>query len=50
MCSYEEANSLLAEGVPEYIKEGSELRVLKLTPEDPGCPCGGTHVDHVHDI
>jgi len=52
MCSYTEANELLAKagGVPPYIKEGQELRVLKLTEEDFGCPCGGTHVEHVNDI
>ena len=26
------------------------MRVLKLTKEDHGCPCGGTHVDHVKEI
>jgi len=26
------------------------LRVLKLTPEDLGCPCGGTHVHSVEEI
>jgi Ser-tRNA(Ala) deacylase AlaX len=50
MCTYEEANEILAEGIPEYIKEGSSLRVLKLVPDDAGCPCGGTHVEHVSDI
>jgi len=24
--------------------------VLKLTESDAGCPCGGTHVQHVKDI
>ena len=50
MCTYEEAGQQLAEGVPPYIKAGSDLRVVKLTPEDGGCPCGGTHVKHVTDI
>jgi len=36
--------------VPDYIKEGQELRVLKLTPEDLGCPCGGTHVKAASEI
>ena len=52
MCTYEEANTELAGagGVPSYIPEGQSLRVLKLTDEDLGCPCGGTHVEHVKDI
>ena len=52
MCSYEEANDELkgAGGVPPYIAEGRELRVLKLTKEDLGCPCGGTHVHAVPEI
>jgi hypothetical protein len=46
ICSYDEANQHLAKagGVPPYIPAGSDLRVLKLTEEDAGCPCGGTHV------
>lgn len=52
ICSYDEANQHLAKagGVPEYIPKGSDLRVLKLTEDDNGCPCGGTHVQHVSDI
>ena len=52
ICSYEEAGKHLekAGGVPPYIPEGNDLRVLKLTEDDPGCPCGGTHVAHVKDI
>ncbi len=26
------------------------MRVVKLTPEDQGCPCGGTHVHAVWEI
>lgn len=46
ICTYEEANKELekAGGVPSYIPVGNELRVLKLTEDDHGCPCGGTHV------
>ena len=46
MCTYEEAQEELknAGGVPDYIPAGQELRVLKLISDDPGCPCGGTHV------
>ena len=36
--------------MPPYIPEGKSLRVLKLVDEDYGCPCGGTHVQHVKDI
>jgi Ser-tRNA(Ala) deacylase AlaX len=52
ICQYDEANTHLAKagGVPPYIPAGSDLRVLKLTDEDYGCPCGGTHVEHVRDI
>ena len=46
MCTYEEAQQELvnAGGVPPYIEAGAMLRVLKLTADDAGCPCGGTHV------
>ncbi len=50
MCTYEEAEKQLKEGVPPYIAKGSDLRVVKLTEDDAGCPCGGTHVKHVGDI
>ena len=49
MCTYEEAEKVLGE-IPPYIKQGSDLRVVKLTQEDGGCPCGGTHVRNVSDI
>jgi Ser-tRNA(Ala) deacylase AlaX len=47
---YEEAGKVLHGGVPSYIPQGQDLRVVKLTPEDEGCPCGGTHVKNVVDI
>ena len=52
VCEYDEASQLLAGcgGVPDYVPAGSSLRVLKLVPEDLGCPCGGTHVEHIADI
>ena len=52
ICSYHDAQDELkgAGGVPSYIPMGQDLRVLKLVPEDPGCPCGGTHVDSISKI
>jgi Ser-tRNA(Ala) deacylase AlaX len=52
ICTYDEAGQELekAGGVPNYINQGQVLRVLKLTPEDLGCPCGGTHVHSVPEI
>jgi Ser-tRNA(Ala) deacylase AlaX len=47
---YEEAGKILKDGVPPYIPKGQDLRVVKLTPEDEGCLCGGTHVRNVIDI
>lgn len=44
ICTYEEASKVLKDGVPPYIPAGQELRVVKLSEEDSGCPCGGTHV------
>ena len=50
VCSYDEAKELLVDGVPSYIPEGQDTRVIKLSNEDHGCPCGGTHVEHIKDI
>ena len=52
ICEYDEAQAQLAKagGVPDYIPKGNSLRVLKLIEDDYGCPCGGTHVEHVSDI
>ena len=50
LLSYEEASKVLNGDVPPYIKEGSDFRVVKLTNDDLGCPCGGTHVKHLSDI
>ena len=47
---YEEAGKVLLNGIPPYIPAGQEFRVVKLTNEDEGCPCGGTHVKSVLDI
>jgi Ser-tRNA(Ala) deacylase AlaX len=52
MCTYEEAGEHLSGigGVPPYIPVGNDLRVLKLTPQDLGCPCGGTHVHAIAEL
>jgi len=50
VCEYEEASKILALGIPDYIPAGSNLRVVKLSEEDKGCPCGGTHVKELKDI
>ena len=51
-CSYEEAGEHLkaAGGLPPYCPAGQPVRVLKLVPEDLGCPCGGTHVHDITEI
>lgn len=46
--SYEEAQKAFT--VPSYLAGESSIRYVKLTPQDNGCPCGGTHVKTVHDI
>ena len=47
---YDEAGKVLQNSIPPYIPVGQEFRVVKLTNEDEGCPCGGTHVKSVLDI
>ncbi|CAH8328637.1 unnamed protein product [Eruca vesicaria subsp. sativa] len=46
---YEEASVLCGGSLPDYIPKGSTPRVLRLG-ENPGCPCGGTHVSDISDI
>lgn len=36
--------------IPSYLPEGKPFRWVKLTSEDLGCPCGGTHVKHLKEI
>ena len=52
ICTFDEANEELkgAGGAPPYCEKGKEIRVLKLIPEDLGCPCGGTHVHEIGEI
>lgn len=46
---YEEAVQLCGGQLPEYIQKGSSPRIVKLG-ENPGCPCGGTHVHDISEI
>jgi Ser-tRNA(Ala) deacylase AlaX len=46
---YEEGKKVF-QNIPSYLPEGKPFRWVKLTNEDIGCPCGGTHVQHVNDI
>ena len=36
--------------LPGYLPEGSDVRWVKLSSTDAGCPCGGTHVKNISDI
>lgn len=36
--------------VPSYLAGHPTVRFVKLTPQDNGCPCGGTHVKHIQEI
>ena len=47
--SYQEAEEYLG-SVPPFFPEGSNVRIVRLSEEDKGCPCGGTHVKHLKDI
>ncbi|EOA31540.1 hypothetical protein CARUB_v10014731mg [Capsella rubella] len=46
---YEEASVLCGGSLPDYIPKGSTPRIIKLG-DNPGCPCGGTHVSDISDI
>ncbi|KAL1220169.1 putative alanine--tRNA ligase, chloroplastic/mitochondrial [Cardamine amara subsp. amara] len=46
---YEEASVLCGGNLPDYIPKGSTPRIIKLG-DNPGCPCGGTHVSDISDI
>ncbi|KAI5650739.1 hypothetical protein M9H77_36744 [Catharanthus roseus] len=47
--SYEEAAQLCGGCLPDYIPQGSTPRIVKLG-DNPGCPCGGTHVSDISEI
>ncbi|KDO71635.1 hypothetical protein CISIN_1g0250981mg, partial [Citrus sinensis] len=46
---YEEASMLCGGCLPHYIPQGSTPRIVKLG-DNPGCPCGGTHVSDISEI
>jgi Ser-tRNA(Ala) deacylase AlaX len=46
--SIEEAEKLFE--VPQFLKNEPSVRFVKLTNQDKGCPCGGTHVKSVKEI
>ncbi|XWS39036.1 hypothetical protein CRYUN_Cryun18bG0015700 [Craigia yunnanensis] len=46
---YEEAAQLCGGSLPDYIPQGSNPRIIKLG-DNPGCPCGGTHVSDISEI
>ncbi|OMO72891.1 hypothetical protein CCACVL1_17539 [Corchorus capsularis] len=46
---YEEAAELCGGSLPDYIPQGSNPRIIKLG-DNPGCPCGGTHVSDISEI
>ncbi|XVF38715.1 hypothetical protein REPUB_Repub20aG0125700 [Reevesia pubescens] len=46
---YEEAAAQCGGSLPDYIPQGSNPRILKLG-DNPGCPCGGTHVSDISEI
>ncbi|KAK8684520.1 hypothetical protein V6N13_040544 [Hibiscus sabdariffa] len=46
---YDEAAELCGGSLPDYISPGSNPRIIKVG-ENPGCPCGGTHVSDISEI
>ncbi|OVA14869.1 Threonyl/alanyl tRNA synthetase [Macleaya cordata] len=46
---YDEASELCGGRLPDYISKSSTPRVVKLG-NNPGCPCGGTHVADISEI
>lgn len=46
---YEEACELCGGCLPDYISKESTPRIVKIG-DNPGCPCGGTHVSDISEI
>ncbi|KAK1317658.1 hypothetical protein QJS10_CPA05g00449 [Acorus calamus] len=47
--AYDETAELCGGSLPDYISKSSKPRIVKLG-NNPGCPCGGTHVANISDI
>eukprot|EP00262_Sarcandra_glabra_P014869 TRINITY_DN4453_c0_g1_i1.p1 TRINITY_DN4453_c0_g1~~TRINITY_DN4453_c0_g1_i1.p1 ORF type:complete len:257 (+),score=42.93 TRINITY_DN4453_c0_g1_i1:59-829(+) len=46
---YDEASELCGGNLPDYISKSSSPRIVKFG-NNPGCPCGGTHVADIAEI
>ncbi|XP_073053389.1 uncharacterized protein [Primulina eburnea] len=46
---YDKASELCGGSLPDYIPKDSTPRIVKLD-DNPGCPCGGTHVSDISEI
>ncbi|XP_054821362.1 uncharacterized protein LOC129320155 [Prosopis cineraria] len=46
---YDEAAKLCGGYLPDYVHKGSTPRIVRIG-DNPGCPCGGTHVSNLSDI
>ncbi|KAJ7955088.1 alanine--tRNA ligase [Quillaja saponaria] len=46
---YEKAAELCGGCLPDYIPKGSTPRIVRIG-DNPGCPCGGTHVSDISEI
>ncbi|KAL2459257.1 alanine-tRNA ligase [Forsythia ovata] len=46
---YDKASNLCGGCLPDYIPQDSTPRIVKFG-ENPGCPCGGTHVNDISEI
>ncbi|GAB2222852.1 hypothetical protein Drorol1_Dr00016982 [Drosera rotundifolia] len=46
---YDEACKMCGGNLPDYISKDSTPRIVKIG-DNPGCPCGGTHVVDISDI
>ncbi|KAK7363584.1 hypothetical protein VNO77_05731 [Canavalia gladiata] len=46
---YDEAAKLCSGCLPDYVPKESTPRILRIG-DNPGCPCGGTHVADISDI